>query len=253
MVTNKTSVHSDRIRIVAGFDQITPYFKKAFAANIGVNLTILAMVLYSFGMNFYSLLYLVCVLLSVLATIPVLAGFDRYSFIRVIIILPTLLMTHNIIIIVGSASSYFGAEFSICVAFSLLYIFFMTIYEILTIKKNSAFLKTAKKGLGKIGTDYYCKPEMSLNLLDLSSIKRNSAWIRAGTIGFLQKITIVLMFLFFLASFLFIDAEDGYLVSDFLFSIGGIILGVMGRPMLVAIGAEQVAVFMLEKEFNSKK
>jgi hypothetical protein len=61
------------------------------------------------------------------------------------------------------------------------------------------------------------------------------------------------MFLFFLASFLFIDAEDGYLVSDFLFSIGGIILGVMGRPMLVAIGAEQVAVFMLEKEFNSKK
>jgi hypothetical protein len=71
--------------------------------------------------------------------------------------------------------------------------------------------------------------------------------------GVLQKIMIGLLFLLLAASFLFDKVGEGLVASGFLLSIAGIILGLMGRPMLVGIMAGQFAVFILEKELNLKE
>jgi hypothetical protein len=71
--------------------------------------------------------------------------------------------------------------------------------------------------------------------------------------GILQKIMIGLLFLLLAASFLFDKVGEELVASGFLLSIAGIILGIMGRPMLVGIMAGQLAVFELEKELNLKE
>jgi hypothetical protein len=252
MVVKLTEDRPEKVRIVTGIDRTQYLFKTVVLANALINIVILSLIWYFFGLNFYSLLYLILAFMAVLATVAILTGFDRYSFIRIVCFLPSLMVTPNIIIIVGSGSHHFGREFSLLVAFSLLYILSMTLYEVLAIKKNPTFIKTAKKGLGKVDLNYYCKPEMSMNLLELSPIKRNSAWIRTGIIGLIQRLAIGVMILLLIASFLFKSAEDGYLVTWFFLSIAGVILGIMGRPMLVALSAEQVAVYYLQRELNSE-
>ena len=254
MVTKLIEHNSKSIFVVTGVNSNELMFKKITIANAGVNILILAVILFFFGVNFYSSLYLISVFLSTLATIAVLSGLDKYSWLRMMTQLPSLLVTHNIIIIIGSASSYIGKELSFCVVASLLYILFMTLYEVRGIKRNPKFFQTAKNGLEKkIGLNYYCKPELGANLLHLSPIKRSDAWIRIGILGFLQKIMIAVILLLLFFSFFFANVGEDHLVSGFFFSIAGILTGIMGRPTLVTLSALLLAVFMLEKELNSGK
>jgi hypothetical protein len=253
MVAEKKDYASNKVRIMTGSNRSGNNFNKAFLLNACVNLVTIALVLHFFGTNFYSLLYLFIVCISLVATLAILINFQGYSFIRSMVLLPSFLMSYNTIIIVGSASSNFGGIFSISVALSLMYVICMTVYEVRSITKKTTFINTAKKSLEKVGAVYYYKPDFSEKLLDLSPIKRNSGWIRYGILGYLQKIFIVIMFLFIAASFYIMEVEESYLASGFLLSIAGIIFGILSRPMIVAFSAEQIATFILEKELNAKK
>jgi hypothetical protein len=252
MVVKNSNVDSGRIKIIAAFDRSAPYFKTAFIANASLSLLTLALVGYFIGVNIYTSIYLILVSVLVSATFVMLIGFSR-SFIRTMILLPSFFMPHNMIIFSGSVSEYFGSNFSYFVTLSFFYIWCMTLYEVLEIKRNSLFLHTAKNSLDKTGSNYYCKPEMSTNLLHLSPIKRSSGWIRVGIFGVFQKIVIGLLVLLLISSILFKEIGDGYLFSGFLLSIAGVLISIMGRPMLIALVVEQVAVFILEKELNSKE
>ena len=246
--------NDERIRVIIGVHRDQYLFKQVLLANAGINAIILALVVYFLGINSYSSIYLISVILSVLATIIVLVGVDRSSLVRTIALLPSILLTHNIILIIGSGSHFFGPTFSFFVIFSLTYIISMTFYEVWAITRDLKFMPTARKNLGnKEGFNYYCKPDLGANLLQLSPIKRTSGWILFGIWGVLQKIVMAFLLFLLIASFLFKEVGEGFIVTWFLLSISGIIFSILARPLLVIILSQQLAVFTLEKELNAEK
>ena len=111
-----------------GINRTKNVINKIILVNSILTLILLFLVLYFFGNNFYSLLYLMMTAFSLLASLAVLTDLVRYSAIRFVIFLPSYFMPYNIIILVGSASYYFGTEIRICVLISLFYVLCFMFY-----------------------------------------------------------------------------------------------------------------------------